>query len=228
MQQITFTLAHQPSDNFSDFIESSSNKLAYKYINDWPDNFGVLPYSKVLIIKGPKSSGKSFLANLWARKSNALFLKKNHELTKSILDHHQAFIIDGFDSNWSEKDVLHYFNILHENSKYLLITLTEIPKIKLADLSSRINSVNKIDISMIDDELMKILIFKQFSNFSITINDDVINYLVKVLPRDFLKILSIINDINRNSLETKRKITIPFIKQLLSEPSYNKNSDCEL
>ena len=70
------------------------------------------------------------------------------------------------------------------------------PKINLADLASRINSVNKIDILMIDDELMRILIFKQFSNLSILINDDVINYLIKILPREFSKILSIISKIN--------------------------------
>lgn len=215
MEQITFSLTNKSSDHFDDFIESSSNKLAYKYINDWPNNFGVLPYSKVLIIKGPKSSGKSFLANLWAKKTDALFLKKNYEVTSSILEYHQAFIIDGFDSSWREEDILHYFNILHENNKYLLITLTKMPDIKLADLSSRINSVNKIDISMIDDELMKILIFKQFSNFSIVINDDVINYLVKVLPREFPKILSVIKDINQNALQNKKRITIPFIKGVL-------------
>ena len=214
MQQVTFSLARK-SDHFSDFIESSSNKLAYKYVNDWPNNFGVLPYSRVLIIKGPKSSGKSFLADLWAKKTNALYLKKNHQLTRSILDYHQAFIIDGFDSSWCEEDVLYYFNTLHENYKYLLITLSEIPNIKLADLSSRINSVNKVDISMIDDELMKILIFKQFSNFSIVTNESVINYLVKVLPREFPKILSAISHINQQSLEGKRKITIPFIKEIL-------------
>jgi len=89
------------------------------------------------------------------------------------------------------------------------------PKLNLADLSSRINSVNKVDISMIDDELMRILIFKQFSNFSIVISDDVINYLVKVLPREVPKILSIIGEINQSSLASKRKITIPFIKQIL-------------
>ena len=89
------------------------------------------------------------------------------------------------------------------------------PKLSLADLSSRINSVNKVDISMIDDELMRILIFKQFSNFSIVISEEVIKYLVKILPREVPKILSIISEINQNSLISKRKITIPFIKQIL-------------
>ena len=219
MQQITLPLKGLFTSGFSDFIESSSNSLAYKYIKDWPDNFGVQPYSRVLILQGSQSSGKSLLANLWAKKTNALFVKKNYEITNSILERHQAFIIDGFDSSWCEEDVLHYFNLLHENNKYLLITLTKAPEIRLNDLSSRIYSVNKVNILMIDDELMRILIFKQFSNFSIVIDDDVISYLVKVLPREFSKIFSFINYINQISLEGKKRITIPFVKHALESYS---------
>lgn len=215
MQQTVLSFKQEASDDFNNFIVSSSNSLAYKHINDWPEDFGLLPYSKTLIIRGPKSSGKSFLAKLWANKTEALFIKKNHELTNSILAHHQAFVIDGFDKNWNEEDILHYFNIIHENGKYLLITLTTMPEIKLADLTSRMNSVNKVDILMLDDDLMKILIFKKFSDFSIMVSDEVINYLVKILPREFPKILSSIEMLNQISLEQKRKITVPLVKESL-------------
>ncbi len=78
MQQQVFSIINEEED-FNDFIESSSNSLAYKYINQWPKNFGILPYNKTLIIRGPKSSGKSFLAKLWAQKSNALVIKNNYK-----------------------------------------------------------------------------------------------------------------------------------------------------
>ena len=67
---------------------------------------------------------------------------------------------------------------------------------------------------MVDDELMRILIFKQFSNMSILVKDDVINYLFKVLPREFPKILSVIKVINQKALEKKKRITVPFIKHI--------------
>ena len=74
MEQVTLPLLNRANDIYNDFIESSANKLAMRYINQWPSNFGVLPYSKVLIIQGSKSSGKTLLANLWAKKTNALFI----------------------------------------------------------------------------------------------------------------------------------------------------------
>lgn len=215
MQQTTLPLVNYNNNIWNDFIESSSNKLACQYINDWPNKFGILPYSKILLIKGSKSSGKTSLANIWAKKTNALFIKKNHKITANILDHHQAFIIDGLDASWREEEVLHHFNLLHEHGKYLLITINGVLDIKLPDLSSRLNSVNKVDILMPDDELVRILIFKQFSDFSITVNEEVINYLLKVLPREVPQILLSIKRINQISLEQKRKITIPFIKQIL-------------
>ncbi len=100
------------------------------------------------------------------------------------------------------------------------------PKISLPDLSSRLNSVNKVDILMIDDELMKILIFKKFSNYSLIVSDDVISYLLKILPREFPKILSFIQHLNHASLEQKRKITVPFIKENLLSSSI-KNMDLQ-
>lgn len=215
MQQTTLDLISNNQDLQKDFIESSSNTLACQYINNWQDKFGVLPYTRTLIIQGAKSCGKTFLAQLWAKKTGALFIKKNHTLTNTILEHHKTFVIDDLNTNWREEDVLHYFNLLHEHHKYLLITLNALPKFKLPDLKSRLHSVNKINILMPDDELMKMLIFKQFSNFSITVSDEVINYLIRFIPREFSYIISVIEKINIASLEQKRRITVPFVKQVV-------------
>ena len=146
----------------------------------------------------------------------ALFIKKNHALSENKLNNHQAFIIDGFDSTWDEEKVLHHFNMIHESGKYLLINSTWIPKIKLPDLASRIKSSNKVEIGMPDNELMQMLIFKLFSNYSIVIGSEVVQYLIKVLPREFPEIISSVKSINEFALQHKRKITVPLVKQVLS------------
>lgn len=212
MQQITFSFESTEKIT-TDFIVSSSNKLAHNAILNWPSNWGTRPYDKTLIICGPKSSGKTTLANIWSKQNNALFIRKNHELTTSIVNYHDSFVIDGFDDSWQENDVLHYFNILHENKKFLLITTTNIAAIQLPDLASRLNSSNRINIEQPDDELVKTLIFKLFSNYSVAISNEVINYLIKFLPRDFVAIINIVAAINHNALCNKRKITIPLVKE---------------
>jgi chromosomal replication initiation ATPase DnaA len=217
MQQIAFPIAGRDAYDPNEYIVSSSNEIAYKILNDWPKNWGVRPYEKTLIVQGPKSSGKTFLAKQWADKAGALFIKKTHELTEAILEKHQAFVVDDFDADWSEEKLLHHFNTIHENGKYLLITISQIPIIKLPDLASRINSAHKVIIGQLDDDLMQMLIFKLFSNYSIVIGSEVLQYLVKILPREFPKLVKIVEGINALALERKRKITIPFIKQCLVE-----------
>ncbi|MDG1436392.1 MAG: DnaA/Hda family protein [Rickettsiaceae bacterium] len=216
MKQTAFFLSGSDAYDLNEYMVSSSNNEAYSTLNNWPNGWGVRPYEKTLIIQGEKSSGKTFLAKKWAKQSGALFIKKTHELTESILEHHNAFIIEDFDGSWSEEKLLHHFNIIHESGKYLLITTTRIPDIKLPDLASRIKSCNKVSIGMPDDDLMKMLIFKLFSNYSIRVPNEVIEYLVKVLPREFPEIITSVNQLNMFALEHKRKITIPLIKQVLS------------
>ena len=212
MQQIAFPLTSSNAYDSSEYIESSSNSLAYQTLNNWPSSWGIRPYEKTLIIQGPKSSGKTFLAKQWAEKSGGLFIKKMHQLTENILAEHQAFIIDGFDFSWDEESVLHHFNIIHESGKYLLVTCTELPCIKLPDLASRIKSAYQINIGM-DDELMKMLIFKLFSNYSIIISNEVIHYLVQHLPREFPEVIKSVEKINVFALQHQRKITVPLVKQ---------------
>ncbi len=212
MQQIAFSFISTDAYDLGDFIESGSNSLAHKAINDWTEFWGVAPYPNTLIIQGPKDSGKTFLAKKWAANSGALFIKKRHKITENILNHHEAFIIEDFDSSWDEEKVLHIFNLMVENGKYLLITCKSLPDIKLPDLSSRIKSVNLVRIEQPDDEMMQMLIFKLFSNYSVVINNEVVSFLIKVLPREFPAIIQSVKIINEFALETKRKITVPLVK----------------
>lgn len=215
MQQIAFSFTGSDAYDSDEFIESNSNSLACSAIDNWQDYWGVEPYPRALIIQGPKVSGKTFLAKRWAKNTDALFIKKMHEVTENILSEHQSFIVEDFDSSWNEEKFLHIFNLLSENQKYLLVTCRMLPEIKLPDLSSRMKSVNLINIQQPDDNMMQMLIFKLFSNYSVVISNEVVNFLIKVLPREFPAIVESVNVINDFALENKRKITIPIVKQAL-------------
>jgi len=217
MHQITFSFDSKDRYDPSEFIESSSNSLALKTLTSWPpQTWGVAPYAKTLILRGPKSSGKTYLAKKWSLLSGALLLKKPHQLTESLLSRHQAFLIDGFDSSWDEEKILHQFNSIHESNKYLLITNTQVPKLTLPDLASRINATNILDIDFPDDNLVSMLIFKLFSNFSVVVNKEVISYLINILPREFPEIIFAVQKINDYAIEHKRKITVPLVKLALN------------
>jgi len=215
MQQIAFSFTGSDAYDSEEFIESSSNSLACYAVNNWQNHWGVDPYPRALIIQGPKASGKTFLAKRWAKNTSALFIKKMHEITENILDYHRAFIIEDFDSSWNEEKFLHIFNLFSETHKYLLVTCRALPEIKLPDLASRMKSINLINIQRPDDEMMQMLIFKLFSNYSVVISNEVVSFLIKVLPREFPAIAESVKIINEFALENKRKITVPIVKQAL-------------
>ncbi len=215
MQQITF-LFENNSYNHDEFIITKANQLALNTIQEWPNQtWGVSPYKSTLILRGPKSSGKTYMAKKWALLSQAHFIRSAHELTENILDHYRAFIIEDIERKWNEEKLLHHFNAINEQGKYLLITTNNLPIFKLPDLESRIKALNIVDIHEPDDEMMSLLIFKLFSNYSITIDKDIIHYLMKNLAREFPEIIKAVQKINDYSAEHKKKITTQLVKHAL-------------
>lgn len=214
MQQTVFPLTKK-TYNKVDFIVSEANKTAFEMTEQWQNLWGVEPYPRSLIVQGPKSSGKTFLAHIWQNNAHADFILKDQSIAASKLDEFNAFIIEDADLWQKEEALLHNFNIINEQSKHLLITCTEPISANLPDLNSRIRSLNKISIGQPDDHLIKILIFKFFSDNSIKIADNVINYLIQRIPRRFDLMLDYLERVNQYSLETQHKITIPLIKKSL-------------
>jgi chromosomal replication initiation ATPase DnaA len=221
MKQTIFELNKNNYEK-SDFIVSEANKIAHQIIVNWPnDVWGVHPYERTLILRGPPSSGKSFLAYNWSLPAAAKFININEKLTGEELEAYENFIIEDIDYIQDEKTILHNFNILNERRKYLLMTCVNMPDIKLPDLCSRLKATNSIAISYPDDHLIKILIFKFFSDHFVRIPTPVINYLLQYLPRRFDLLNKILSRINNYSLENKQKITIPLIKKIIVE-----NNNC--
>lgn len=215
--QLTLPITNSPCYKIDDFIVSLSNKEAFEAITNWPSGFwGVEPNKFTLLLSGPRSSGKTFLTKIWQRTSNAYLISPNEQLTSKILSENSAFIIDELSDVADEKELLHCFNLINEHNKYLLVTSSlPIPIFKLNDLASRFNALLKITINHPDDELVKILLFKNFSSLSIIVSPKILKFLASNLPRQFDKIFDITNKINQVALSSNRKITIPLIRKVI-------------
>lgn len=85
----------------------------------------------------------------------------------------------------------------------------------LQDLTSRLSAVLTIKLHRPDDEMMKIVLMKAFSERSLKVSTEIINYLSSRLTREFSIIHDTVKLIDKYSLEHKRNITIPLLKELL-------------
>ena len=89
-------------------------------------------------------------------------------------------------------------------------------KIALKDLESRVNSFTSARINDLDDKLLRVLIIKYFSNAQIIIDKTVIEFIVSRTERDYLYLFSLLETLNHESLKSKNKITVPFVKNFLT------------
>ena len=133
--------------------------------------------------------------------------------------------LEDIDVNLSEANLLHLFNFLLENNSKIMIT-SKIPikklSIKLADLKSRLLSLSQVNLGLPDDTLLSRVIIKRFSDKGVKIDMEVVNYLLRRMDRSFLSANNLVAKIDFASIQSSRKITIPFVRELLSTKSNNK------
>ena len=212
-----------------DYITTSSNASAANLIMNFPNVWGVAPYPRILLLIGPKASGKTHLAHIWAKKAEAKFISSlchprdeggdpffdsDSSPGENNKDTNNNIIIDDIE-NYAENDLFHLFNLAHEERKYLLMTASSKPQFALPDLQSRLNSINTLYLALPDEQLVKVLLMKSFSNRSIKVAIEVIDYLSTRINRDFHAIETFIEALDKFSLNDKRKITIPLIKNFM-------------
>ena len=215
LNQLLLDFDYKTNFNEHDFYLSKSNSNAFNMINRWPDWD-----KKILNISGEKFSGKSHLANIFKLKSKA-FLIKGNEIDNSIFKSiklHESIIIDDFEE-FNEEEILYsIFNLIDQDSKYLLInSLKPINEIKyrLPDLTSRSKNCLYAEIENPDDELLFAIILKNFSDRQIKIEKKIINFIISRIDRSYRKIDEFIYKIDELSLKKKKPINLKTIKEIL-------------
>lgn len=218
MSQLALNINNDSNLEPESFLLSNCNKKAFDAIDGWPDSWS----SNCLLIVGDRFSGKTHLSNIWQKKAGAEYtnyLNINELLKKSeVLD--RNIIVENIDEieEEFEENLFHIYNRAKEQNKYLLLTSSK-PiyelKFNLPDLKSRISSSLIVNIEKPDEEFQKTLFQKQFLDKQISINEKVIDYIIPRIERSFEANSKIVDILNKKSIETKRNITIPFIKEIL-------------
>ncbi len=215
LNQLLLNFDYKTNFNEHDFYLSKSNSNAFNLIYRWPDWD-----KKILNISGEKFSGKSHLANIFKLKSKA-FLIKGNEIDNSIFKNiklHESIIIDDFEECNEEEIIYSIFNLIDQDSKYLLInSLKPINEIKyrLPDLTSRSKNCLYAVIENPDDELLFAIILKNFSDRQIKIEKKIINFIISRIDRSYRKIDEFIYKIDELSLKKKKPINLKTIKEIL-------------
>ena len=206
-KQNIFNYKFSSGNSEDNFFVNKTNKDAFDGI--------LFNQSNSLFLSGPAKSGKSCIGELWKSKYKAIKYKNNFEYLITL---NSNILIDDFEEH-NEEFIFHLINYTQlKKLKILLIsksTLYDI-KIKLNDLSSRIKIFDSYFINNPDDEMLfnvltKLVIDKQF----IINSSEIFDYILKRMSRSYEDLYNLVNKMDTLSLEKKRQLTIPLIKEIL-------------
>lgn len=158
--------------------------------------------------------------------SNMLLALKDHDhLTPDILHDLEQIdvvciddlhLIAGLDG-W-ERALFNFFNRFNEPGKVLLVSADQLPDaldIHLPDLLSRLKWGTTFQVRSInnDDKVFALVKRAQLRGFELT--EEAARFLVARVSRDMRSLMDHLDKLDRASMRHKRKLTIPFIKEIL-------------
>ena len=217
MNQLIFKFPFKTNYFEEDFYVSENNFEAYKLIESWPKWS-----SKFINIFGPSGCGKTHLANIFNKKINSVFIRASEldNNSLSIIKAKECLIIDAYKNNVEEKLFYSVLNQSYLSNQFIIInSLKPIQsfEVKLKDLSSRFSSFVNISIDLPTDELIKVVISKNFSDKQVKIENKLLEYIVKNIDRSYEAIFDLINKLDDFSLSAGRSININLIKKALNK-----------
>ena len=123
------------------------------------------------------------------------------------------------DEKW-ELAIFNLYNGIQENGHTLIVSARKSPKglaIKLQDLKSRLASGVTYHIDILEEKDRLLVLQQRAHSRGIELSDDVIAYLSKRISRDMLSLFAWLDKMDNASMTEKKKLTIPFVRDLLNE-----------
>ena len=198
-----------------DLVVSDSNRHAVEFIDSWPE----WPTS-LAILNGDHGSGKSHLCQVWAARSDALFLRPNLHVPESIEPSTNYVVEDITQGSFNEVWLFHLLNTAMSTGNFVVLTTRRAIEswgVVLPDLSSRLNSAHKMFVSPPDDFLLSGVLFKLFSDRQLQVDKSTVDFLISRMERSLAFALRLVESIDSASLADQRSVTRPLASRVLDE-----------
>jgi len=226
VKQIPFDFDPRPALGGEDFLVAPSNADAVQWVERWPDWPG-----PVLAIAAPEGAGKTHLAHVFQAQTGACMVSVEDLQTlraDGVLADAPALVLEDvelFLGAQLAEELLHLYNLAREGNVKILMTAQRPPSrwaVDLKDLSSRLKTAPVAEIGPPDDALLTALIVKQFADRQLSVDQDVLTYMLARMDRSFCAVRNLIQAVDEHALAQKRAITIPLVRGVLDTLTANE------
>lgn len=190
--QLKLKLVYKSDYSAKRYFIGPYNEHAYKFLFNWP--FDPTMGSFVFLC-GEKGSGKTHLLNLWAKQFDACIVDPHtNKHPRDIVAIHDYFVFDNMPQD--EVFLFHFYNIVRETNKKLLITNNVHPTIQLPDLRSRFATFYTIHLSKPDDITLEVVLKKMLADRGIRLSQRIIDHILKRVERSFLGLQTVVDKLD--------------------------------
>ena len=225
--QLALPLEFIKLKNKKNYLINENNKLALSLVYELSNTHAFKKkYSyPILYVYGPEGSGKTHLGFVFKEISNANFISQIDKKNVSMVKSGQSFIIDNLEPKTSieQKILLHFFNESHTSFGSILILSKTPPsqvKYDLKDLNSRIKSFINAEILLPNDEVLYSILVKELHERKLFLKDSLCFYIINRIKRDYKSVIKFVFELDKLSLENKKKIRLLDVKQAIYNINY--------
>jgi len=228
VKQLPLKLSLNPNSTFDNFFASARNAVVHNTVQQ----FLVDDTEHFLYLWSQPGDGVTHLLeaaqNVLAKTKNCQYLP-----LKALVDYPPEAITEGLEQldficiddievvatqpQW-QLALFHLYNQLRDNGKKLIVGGHMAPRqlaIELQDLKSRLQWGAVLYIEPLSDEEKQHALQSKAESLGMTLNEDVLHFLLTRLERSNAALYQTLALLDRESMAAKRKITIPFVKEVL-------------
>ena len=212
-KQMAFGFGDRLSFSSRDFLQMPSNQEALKAIQHFPTK-----EPDILVLYGAEGVGKTHLLNIWCERSGDRVVD-----AESLVDvpfNLRKVAVDNLEKagRKEQENLFYLFNhIVSEGGAMLVASRQPVAQMDLIpELRSRLLTGVQIEVQTPEESQLEVLLVKMAADKQIDLDPAVLKYLLNHCERSPAALRHMLNLIDQSSLEQKRKITIPLVKEILS------------
>jgi DnaA family protein len=227
MKQFALDVKVHPSLGFEHFV-NGPNAQCVQALMDWIGGFRSPGWVNCFYLWGEKGSGKTHLLNASLQRASAM------GMTAHAFDASQPNV---FAPDWdlmviddaslltqaSQATCFNWFvnaTLPSDGLQRAILVAGDLPPSDLVlreDLRTRMASGLVYGLALLDDAQRKQVLMEQASLRGLLLKADVLDFIMSRFGRDLTSLVSLLDVLDEFSLQAKRHITIPLIKDMLEQ-----------